>query len=167
MGLAVSATARHLADDERERFSSGLPFDRRTRNLDVRDGPFVLGLAPQRKSDGTSAKHFFPALLREEVLELDIAKTHFRFGHQISDDFVALTDRSRDDYFRDFIRGCINGRLRFGNGKRNFPLHFLRRFLLFLGLLLLQNRLFFLLDDDWLSFRVVAARRRASGARQD
>ena len=85
-------------------FLSGLPFERRTGNLDARDGPLFLRLAPQGKDDRSSAQHFFPSFPRESVLEFDITKNGLRFGHVIEDHLVTFAV-SLNDHLLEFLAG--------------------------------------------------------------
>ena len=71
----------------------------------MRDGPFLLRLAPQREDDGTSAKHFALALSGERIFELDVAKKRLRFGDEIMDHFVTVAGMGLNDHLREVING--------------------------------------------------------------
>jgi hypothetical protein len=105
--LHVPRLDSRCAHDERQGFPAGCPFDGRAGDLDVRDGPVLLYLAPQSKDDWTSAKHFLSSLPREHILEFDVIENGLGFGQEIKDHFVTVACTGLHDHFLD---------LRFSNG---------------------------------------------------
>ena len=76
---------------------TGFPLDRRTRELDVGDGPLLLRVAPQRKGDGAPAEHLILPFSGEDVLELDVTEKCLRFGDEIVDRLMTVAAALDDD----------------------------------------------------------------------
>ena len=93
-----------------QRLPTGSPLDRRTRDLNVGDGPFLLRFAPQRKGDRASTEHLILPFSSEDVLELDVTQTCLRFGDEIVDRHIAVTAAVDHN-----LPGSLIGVLRFGN----------------------------------------------------
>ena len=86
-----------VSDAKGQRLPAGFPLDRRTRQLELRDGPLLLRLAPQRKSDGPPAQRLALALSGQDVFELDVTEQRLRFGDEIVDRLVTVADATLDD----------------------------------------------------------------------
>jgi hypothetical protein len=104
---------------EWQRLPAGLPSDGRTRQLELRDGPLLPRLAPQRKGDGPPAQRLAFALAGQHITELEIPQQRLRFGDEIVDRFMAGTNGCLND---DLGHGVL-GRL--GLGNRDWHLAFL------------------------------------------
>src|SRR6185503_3256956 len=82
----------------------GVPLDRRTRELDVCDGPLLLRFAPQREGDGATAEYLILPFSSEDVLELDVTEKCLRFGDEIVDRLTTVTAALGGSCLRD--RSC-------------------------------------------------------------
>ena len=118
-----------------QRLAARLPLDRRTGKLDLRDGPFLLRLAPQREGDRASTQRLAFALAGQDVLEFDVAQQRLPFGDEIVDRLVAVANVRLDDHLGDGVFRLLDlGFLGLGDGQRDLALlllGFLLRFRIF------------------------------------
>jgi len=94
------------------------------RQFQLSDGPLLLDLAPERKSDRPAAQRPALALSGENIVELEVAEQSLRLGDEVDDRLVTQADASLDHHLR---YGCV-GRLGLGlrHGQRNFAFFLLR-----------------------------------------
>jgi hypothetical protein len=107
--------------EESQGFPTRLPLDRRTRQLDVSNAPFLFRLAPQRKSDRASSEHLILACASENILEFDVTQTDLRFGDEIVDRRITATAALDHELFGGWI-----GVLGSGDSKGNLTFLLLR-----------------------------------------
>lgn len=154
-------------DRELDRPATGTPPDGRPRDLDVRDDPFLLRLAPEREDHGAAAQHGIVAPAAEHILEFDILQQRPGLGHVVADHFMAAADAGLHDHFVGPGSGERRRSLGFGDRQRYLALLARRHFL---GL---KDRLVFrgqdVIDDQdgLFAFLETVPGRRASREQQE